>query len=58
VAKGAQVRALVRNLNSTNLPQQVEMVRGDLTLPETLDPCLDGMDSVLSRQSLCYIQDR
>lgn len=41
-----QVRALVRNPNATRFPPQVEVVRGDLTLPETLDPCLDGMDTV------------
>jgi uncharacterized protein YbjT (DUF2867 family) len=29
-----------------NLPPQVEVVRGDLTLPETLDACLDGVDAV------------
>jgi uncharacterized protein YbjT (DUF2867 family) len=28
------------------LPAQVEVVRGDLTLPETLDSCLDGIDAV------------
>ena len=46
VAKGAPVRALVRNPSAASLPPQVEVVRGDLTLPETLDPCLDGLDSV------------
>ena len=46
VAKGAPVRALVRNPNATCLPPQVEVVRGDLALPETLDPCLDGIDTV------------
>jgi hypothetical protein len=28
------------------LPPQVEVVRGDLTLPETLDGCFDGIDTV------------
>src|SRR5207302_2022815 len=28
------------------LPQQVEVVRGDLTSPETLDVCLDDVDAV------------
>ena len=46
VAANVQVRALVRNPNATRLPPQVEVVRGDLTLPETLDPCLDGIDTV------------
>jgi uncharacterized protein YbjT (DUF2867 family) len=46
VATGAQVRALVRNPSAAHLPSQVEVVRGDLTLPETLDGCLDGIDAV------------
>ena len=43
---GAPVRALFRNPNVGALPPQVEVVRGDLTLPETLDRCLDGIDTV------------
>jgi uncharacterized protein YbjT (DUF2867 family) len=46
VATGAQFRALVRNPSAARLPPQVEVVRGDLTLPETLDACLDGIDAV------------
>jgi uncharacterized protein YbjT (DUF2867 family) len=45
-ASGAQVRALTRNPDAARLPPQVEVVRGDLTLPETLDRCLDGIDAV------------
>ena len=45
-AMGAQVRALVRNPGAARLSSQVEVVRGDLTLPETLDGCLKGIDSV------------
>ena len=45
-ARGAQVRALTRNPETAHLPPQVEVVRGDLTLPETLDRCLDGVDTV------------
>jgi uncharacterized protein YbjT (DUF2867 family) len=45
-AKGAQVRALARNPGAARLPPRVEVVRGDLTLPETLDSCLDGIDAV------------
>jgi uncharacterized protein YbjT (DUF2867 family) len=45
-AMGAQVRALTRNPYATRLPPQVEVMRGDLTLPETLDGCLDGIDGV------------
>jgi uncharacterized protein YbjT (DUF2867 family) len=43
---GAKVRALVRNPGAARLPAQVEAVRGDLTAPETLDACLDGIDAV------------
>jgi uncharacterized protein YbjT (DUF2867 family) len=45
-ATGAQVRALARNPGAARLPPQVEVVRGDLTLPETLNGCLDGIDTV------------
>jgi uncharacterized protein YbjT (DUF2867 family) len=45
-ATGVRVRALVRNPQSTGLPPNVDVVRGDLTLPETLDECLHGIDSV------------
>src|SRR5437773_5512498 len=44
---GAQVRALTRNPDAAQLPPQVDVMRGDLTLPETLDACLDGIDTVL-----------
>jgi len=43
---GAHVRAMSRNPNPAGLPEEVEIVRGDLTAPETLDACLDGIDSV------------
>jgi uncharacterized protein YbjT (DUF2867 family) len=45
-AAGAQVRALARHSDATALPPQVEVVRGDLTLPETLESCLEGIDTV------------
>ncbi len=45
-ATGTQVRALARNPDAAGLPPQVEVVRGDLTLPETLDRCLDGIHTV------------
>lgn len=45
-AAGAQVRALLRNPNAAQLPPQVEVVQGDLTIPESLDRCLDGVDTV------------
>lgn len=46
VATGAQVRAMARDPAAARLPPQVEVARGDLTLPETLDPCLNGIDTV------------
>jgi len=45
-ATGAQVRALARNPGAARLSPEVEVVHGDLTLPETLDGCLDGIDAV------------
>lgn len=46
VARGVQVRALVRNPNAAGLPETVEMVRGDLSMPETLDLPLHDIHSV------------
>jgi uncharacterized protein YbjT (DUF2867 family) len=40
------VLPLTRNPEAAGLPPLVEVVRGDLTLPETLDGCLDGVDAV------------
>ncbi len=45
-ATGVRVRALARNSQTAGLPPHVDVVRGDLTLPETLDACLDGIDAV------------
>lgn len=46
VAEGTQVRAMVRNPGSPRLPDCVEVVQGDLTVPESLDRCLDGIKAV------------
>jgi len=43
---GPQIRALARNPPTAALPPHVEVVRGDLTLPDTLDECLAGVDTV------------
>jgi uncharacterized protein YbjT (DUF2867 family) len=43
---GLQVRALVRDPDSARVPAHVELVRGDLSYPETLDKCLDAIDAV------------
>jgi uncharacterized protein YbjT (DUF2867 family) len=45
-SEGARVRAMARNPGAARFSQHVEVVRGDLTLPETLDLCLDGIDTV------------
>src|SRR5438552_13887887 len=45
-ATGVRVRTLTRNPQTASLPPHVEVVRGDLTRPETLDECLDGIDAV------------
>jgi uncharacterized protein YbjT (DUF2867 family) len=40
------VRALLRNPDAARLPSQVDVAPGDITVPETLDACLDGVDTV------------
>lgn len=46
VEAGVPVRALVRDPARAGLPDGVDVVRGDLTRPETLPPALDGVDTV------------
>ena len=46
IAANVRVRALARNPDSANLPAQVEIVKGDLTIPDTLDRSLDDVDEV------------
>jgi len=41
-----RIRAMSRHPRSANLPADVEIVRGDLSAVDTLDTCLDGIDSV------------
>jgi uncharacterized protein YbjT (DUF2867 family) len=43
---GAQVRAMTRKPDAAGLPPQIEVIRGDLTVPDTLDRCLHGIDTV------------
>jgi uncharacterized protein YbjT (DUF2867 family) len=45
-ATGTRFRAMTRNPDAAGLPQQVEVVCGDLTVPETLDRCLKDIDTV------------
>jgi uncharacterized protein YbjT (DUF2867 family) len=44
-ATGVRVRALARNPQTAGLPPHVDVVRGDLTVAETLDECLAGVDA-------------
>lgn len=46
IGADVQVRALVRNPQTAVLPACVEVVRGDLTSPETLDKCAEGVDAI------------
>ena len=46
LAAGAEVRALTRDPAAARLPAGVEVVAGDLTLPESLEPGLDDVDAV------------
>jgi uncharacterized protein YbjT (DUF2867 family) len=43
---GSGVRALTRDPAAAGLPTGVEVVRGDLSVPNTLDACLDGVEAV------------
>jgi len=46
VSAGHAVRALTRNPNSAGLPQEVDVVGGDLTVPASLEGSLEGIASV------------
>jgi uncharacterized protein YbjT (DUF2867 family) len=46
IPTGAEVRALVRNPDSAHLPAEIEVIRGDLTCPDTLDAALAGIDTI------------
>jgi uncharacterized protein YbjT (DUF2867 family) len=37
---------MTRKPNAAGFPPQIEVMRGDLTLPDTLDECLHGIDAV------------
>lgn len=41
-----RVRAMTRNPDAARLPSGVEVVYGDLTIPDSLDECLKGVDAV------------
>ncbi|GAA3441406.1 SDR family oxidoreductase [Planomonospora venezuelensis] len=44
VRAGVAVRALTRNPGTAALPPEVEVVRGDLTAPESVAPALEGVE--------------
>jgi uncharacterized protein YbjT (DUF2867 family) len=46
LGRGNRVRALTRSPGSASLPREVDVVRGDLTAPDTLDGRLDGVEAV------------
>lgn len=43
---GVPVRALIRRPNEAGLPAEVEVVSGDLTVPESLESALQGVGAV------------
>jgi uncharacterized protein YbjT (DUF2867 family) len=45
-AAGAQFRAMTRDPDAARLPAHVDVVRGDFTVPESLDSCLQDIDTV------------
>jgi len=45
-ATGAPFRVMARNPDSLQLPGAVDVVRGDLTAPDTLDSCLRDIETV------------
>jgi len=45
-ATGTRFRAMTRNPDSLRMPPGVDVVRGDLTVPESLDRCLENINTV------------
>jgi uncharacterized protein YbjT (DUF2867 family) len=43
---GATGRALTRDPESAALPRGVDVARGDLSFPDTLNACLDGVEPI------------
>ena len=49
LARGARLRGMVRDIDKARreVPQDVELVQGDLDKPETLGPALEGVEKVM-----------
>ncbi|MGH7621429.1 MAG: NAD(P)H-binding protein [Gemmatimonadaceae bacterium] len=45
-AAGVPFRAMTRDPGAAGLPAHLDVVRGDLTVPESLGPCLQAIDTV------------
>jgi uncharacterized protein YbjT (DUF2867 family) len=45
-AAGAEFRAMTRNPGAAGLPAHLDVMRGDLAVPESLDSCLQEIDTV------------
>ncbi|HEY3874107.1 MAG TPA: NAD(P)H-binding protein, partial [Candidatus Kapabacteria bacterium] len=45
-AAGANIRAMVRDPETAGFPSTVEVLYGDLTLPETLEEALNGIERI------------
>ena len=46
MATGARFRAMTRDPDAAGLPADVDVVRGDLTVLDSLDSCLQEIDTV------------
>jgi uncharacterized protein YbjT (DUF2867 family) len=45
-AAGERFRVMTRNPDAARVPPQAEVIRGDLSFPESLDPCMEDVHAV------------